>query len=419
MKNIFSAAFILIFFLRATAQITDPNKAVQNAATNKANSEINAEANAGVNKADNAIRGLFKKKKNENPAANNAANSATAATPQSFAQTQPSMAAYNNYDFVPGDKIVFEDNFQDDQPGEFPAHWNLGKGQGVMNNVSGKNALLLTEGNFAHVSPLIKSTAYLKDSFTIEFDNYAPPGGYGPHLYFYKTVSDAAQATRDIAQVDISHGNIWSAIMVEAKSANVQLVSNYPDELNGKNYSGRWHHIAIAYKANQLKVYVDQYRVITVPNLGVMPGAFDIEGIGSASLPIVVSNIRIANGGGMNLLAKKFTDEKIITHGINFDIDKATIKPESMGTLNMIAGIMKNNPDLRFEVDGHTDNTGTAPHNLTLSQQRADAVKQQLVNMGIDAARLASKGFGDSKPMSDNSTPEGKANNRRVEFVKQ
>jgi outer membrane protein OmpA-like peptidoglycan-associated protein len=120
----------------------------------------------------------------------------------------------------------------------------------------------------------------------------------------------------------------------------------------------------------------------------------------------------------MNMIGKKFTESKIVTHGINFDVDKATIKPESMGTLNMIVGVLKDNPDLKFEIDGHTDNSGTTTHNLTLSQQRADAVKDQLVKMGVDASRLTSKGFGDSKPISDNTSLEGKANNRRVEFVK-
>jgi len=134
--------------------------------------------------------------------------------------------------------------------------------------------------------------------------------------------------------------------------------------------------------------------------------------------PIVFKNFRIAEGGNMNMIGQKFTDARIITHGINFDVDKAIIRPESMGTLNMIVNVMKTNPDLKFEVDGHTDNTGTAPHNLELSQQRANAVRTQLVTMGIDAARLTTKGLGDTKPISDNSTQEGKANNRRVEFVK-
>jgi OOP family OmpA-OmpF porin len=180
----------------------------------------------------------------------------------------------------------------------------------------------------------------------------------------------------------------------------------------------KWHHIAIAYKNNQVKVYVDQYRVLVAPNLGTKPHAFDIEGIGDVNTPIIIANVRVANGGGMNMLNKKFTDAKIITHGINFDIDRATIKPESMGTLNMIAVILRDNPDLKFEIDGHTDNTGTPAHNAMLSQQRADAVKVQLIAMGVDGSRLTTKGFGDTRSISDNITPEGKAINRRVEFVK-
>jgi outer membrane protein OmpA-like peptidoglycan-associated protein len=142
------------------------------------------------------------------------------------------------------------------------------------------------------------------------------------------------------------------------------------------------------------------------------------EGIGETDHPIIFKNVRIALGGQMNMIGKKFTEAKIVTHGINFDVDKASIKPESMGTLNMIVQVMKDNPDIKFEVDGHTDNSGTPAHNLALSQQRANAVKDQLTKMGIDASRLTAKGLGDTKPVDNNATLEGKANNRRVEFVK-
>src|SRR6202012_2439810 len=104
-----------------------------------------------------------------------------------------------------------------------------------------------------------------------------------------------------------------------------------------------------------------------VPRIGFVPHAIDIEGIGSQAHPIMLANFRIANGGGQNMLCRKFTDANIITHDINFDVDKATIKPESMGTLNMVAGVLRDHPDVKFEIDGHTDNSGTAAHNLDLS----------------------------------------------------
>lgn len=335
-----------------------------------------------------------------------------------LAQTvQPSFTAFNNYDFVPGDKIIFEDNFADDQEGEFPAHWNLGAGQAVVNKTGDVKSFLITDGNFAHISPRIKSQAYLGDAFTIEFDNYST-GGYGPHLYFYGSNADATAANNVLGQVNIAASNSWTAAQVSVESAQIDLVGNYAANISGDNYLNKWHHVAIAYRNNQVKVYVDQYRVLVAPNLGIKPRAFDIEGIGDANSPIILANFRVASGGGMNMLGKKFTDAKIITHGINFEVDKASIRPESMGTLNMIAGILKENPELKFEVDGHTDNRGTVPHNLTLSQQRADAVKAQLITMGVAATRLTSRGFGSGKPIADNLTPEGKANNRRVEFVK-
>lgn len=89
-----------------------------------------------------------------------------------------------------------------------------------------------------------------------------------------------------------------------------------------------------------------------------------------------------------------------------------------MGALNEIVKLMKDHADLEFQIDGHTDSDGKADANLKLSQDRADAVKAKLTEMGIDESRLTSKGFGALKPIDKNDSAEGKANNRRVEFVK-
>ena len=103
---------------------------------------------------------------------------------------------------------------------------------------------------------------------------------------------------------------------------------------------------------------------------------------------------------------------------INFDTNKATIKPESQPTIDQIALLMKNNPDLKVSIEGHTDNTGTAANNNILSQQRADSVKAAVAKQSINVSRMTTKGWGQDKPVADNRTEEGRAKNRRVEIVK-
>ncbi|MBS1729788.1 MAG: OmpA family protein [Bacteroidetes bacterium] len=358
----------------------------------------NATTDQVVNDAGNATNTTV------NQTDNNSLNSIS-----SNGKDTPTIQSYQNYDFVPGDTILFADDFSEDLDGEFPAHWTLSAGQAVINKVGGVPSFLFTQGNYCHVYPRMKTSSYLGNTFTIEFDYFANDG-YGPGISFSYKSTDGDYMTEGYIIYNTSG-------VVSTFDLPADFSASYPNE-DAATFRNKWHHCAFIYKNGQGKCYIDQYRILVIPDFKVAPVSFGFAGMGDQNTPIIIANVRAASGGNMNLIGKKFTESKIVTHGITFDVDKSDIKPESMGTLNMIVGVLKSNPDLKFEIDGHTDNTGEAAHNLTLSQQRADAVKTQLVKMGIDASRLTTKGFGDTKPISDNDSAAGKANNRRVEFVR-
>ena len=103
---------------------------------------------------------------------------------------------------------------------------------------------------------------------------------------------------------------------------------------------------------------------------------------------------------------------------INFDTGKAAIKPESQPLIDQIASLLKGHADLKLGIEGHTDNVGTPASNKTLSEQRAKAILDAVVNQGIAANRMAAIGWGQDKPVADNRTEDGRAKNRRVEIVK-
>jgi outer membrane protein OmpA-like peptidoglycan-associated protein len=118
-------------------------------------------------------------------------------------------------------------------------------------------------------------------------------------------------------------------------------------------------------------------------------------------------------------LAKALDDAgHVALYGIYFDTDKATLRPDSEPTLLQIQKLLASNPRLKLEIQGHTDSTGTRPHNQKLSGDRAASVKAWLVAHGIDGARLTTNGYADTKPVADNAMPEGRALNRRVELAR-
>ncbi len=366
----------------------------------------NAQFDNLIDKAKDKVESAMSKNSNDKkpetkPVAQKTANENDSAAAENKDGGQETIKTYRNYDFVPGDTIIFQSNLADEDVGEIPSQFTLTDGQMDVQFVDGENVIHIPKGSGTTFTPRMSKTTYLPDQFTIEFDFKNESYGLGRiHISFGD--GDNIDPELDYYAND---GINWST-----------GGAPYPSGLEvGSDHANTWHHVAVAINKNDGKAYADQFRVANVNNLpgNVQKIIFRIDGYENS----FIKNIRIA-AGGINIYKKITTLTKIVTHGILFDVDKATIKPQSMGTINEIFRVLKKNTALKFEIDGHTDNTGNAKQNMELSQKRAEAVKAELTNLGIDGSRLTTKGFGDTKPIDTNDTPEGRANNRRVEFVK-
>ena len=179
--------------------------------------------------------------------------------------------------------------------------------------------------------------------------------------------------------------------------------------------AGEWNHLAFSFNKRAFKGYVNGVRMINVPAM-MAPGYLFFSS-GSFYRYTGLSNVRIAQGA-VPLYDRLTTDGKIITYAITFETGKADIKPESIIEIKRVATLMKEHPELEFEVQGHCDTTGSDKVNDPLSQKRAEAIVDALVEEGIARARLTAVGKGSHQPIAPNTTDEGRAKNRRVEFVK-
>jgi OOP family OmpA-OmpF porin len=323
----------------------------------------------------------------------------------SFTTVNKGQLTWSKYDFVPGDEIIFDDMpSADEENGEFPSRWDLVKGQVEIAKFNGETVMMFIDGN-PEIVPYMKDAKedYLPDVFTIEFDVYKPGSSNRISLNLYDTKNQRVEKNQEI---EISYNYIDIG----------DIRGTYPEDIDPEK--GRWIHISIAYTKGKLKMYMDDTRLINIPRYQGNPTGFSIQCYwADAEHLYYLKNVRIAKGG-VKYYDRVLNEGKIVTHGIKFDVGKALVKPESMGVINNIFEIMQENPEINFSVEGHTDSDGADALNMSLSEERALAVMNKLIEMGIDAGRLKYKGLGESVPMSDNSTAEGKAQNRRVEFVK-
>ncbi len=329
----------------------------------------------------------------------------------SFAQ--PSMHI-PGYDFHPMQHVIFEDNFNQDSIGKFPSKWDITDIGMHQDEVYKKYIKVTKEGNGNEIVVPDNYQPYLivkeinndplPDSFTIEYDFYLGNNlNTGIDLNFNFQNTDYIK--RPIFGINYT-GKLW---IWDSTTNYFCKDKNYPGHFD----NSFWHHFALYYNNRKVKWYIDQLCVFTSPSCGYIPVSFSLQICGLAKM----RNYRLATGMPRYEFERLATEKKLVTHAINFDVAKSTVRPESMEFIRQLARYLTDHPTLKLEIDGHTDNDGTTASNEKLSQARAGEVKRQLVLANVSAERLSAKGFGATKPLKPGNSIEDKAENRRVEFI--
>lgn len=428
MRQIFFIATLLL-------ALSFTSKAQLGGLLNKAKNKVQQRADR---KVDNAMEKGLDKAEGKNSKSDNS----TASNNNNNDQDEPKqeenlVKSYSRFDFIPGDSLIYTEDFQQDEVGEFPLNWNTaGKGDVVtLNSFPGKWLRLYENSLY-----LTSNKKEFSKNFTLEFDLILQMKYTG---YTYPIISFGIFASNEDSTTDnkfLTHqtGNQSSEIFLRLGEGGTSYtyLNSY---MNGKSvfksenqelpkiekFYNKISHIAVQVQEQRLRIWVNGEKKYDLPKALGNQHIFNqlFFQLSSSSykddeLGFYVSNLKVATGKP-DTRHKLVEEGKFSTTGILFDFQSAVIKPESYGVIKEIAGVLKENGSIKVKVVGHTSSDGDDKANMELSQKRAAAVKDLLVKeFGVDEARLETEGKGETQPIADNKTKEGKTANRRVEFIK-
>jgi flagellar motor protein MotB len=335
--------------------------------------------------------------------------------------SQPSLQSYSKFDFVPGAKVIFFDDFTETAVGDFPPDWNTNSsGEVVTTNFFPGKWFKMKGSGSIYPDEALK----LPDNYTIEYDIIASTEDEGIYASEFGFYIYSAKNPKDLTEGGSAPGLKGGIKMTFGYRSTYGAYDETGYTIDGaKNDAvmevGKKYHLSFWVQKTRLRVYLDQNKIFDLPKVfkpGFQCNQMRFE-LWRLSNPMI-SNFRIA-AGLPDTRNKLITEGKLVSYGIYFDVNKDIVKPESYGTLKEISAILNEVPDVKVKIVGHTDADGDDNKNKDLSKRRAAAVKAELVKtFGVNTDRLEIDGMGESQPVAPNDTPVNKALNRRVEFIK-
>jgi outer membrane protein OmpA-like peptidoglycan-associated protein len=334
-----------------------------------------------------------------------AASAASASAATQAGGSQPDFTVLKD-EFIPGDKIIFYDDFTDMAPGDAPPHFKVrGASPELMAGGGIRQLMFNTKGS------LFPNLTALPKNFTFETEIKA----------------DVLQGRASSLMILNSKGKqiLQWYLTVQGKILDlvVSLRSPY-QELGRKRINVDLTQpvkLALWVQNGRMRSYANGEKLLDANQIDMPPiDSVEIEtGFLGAGPKLGYRMVRFAES--MPDFSQIISSSgRYTARGILFDTDSDVIKPESGPVIKQIARGLETNPNLKLMIEGHTDSVGDAAHNLDLSKRRAEAVKAVLIGQfNIDASRLSATGLGSTKPVDSNDTPQGRAQNRRVELVKQ
>jgi OmpA-OmpF porin, OOP family len=323
---------------------------------------------------------------------------ATSAPTATSAAAQPEMKSAA-IEFIPGERTIFFDDFSDVGADAIPPHWPVREGKLELRLKDGAPPEIYAADNVSLTSPEFAVPA----NFTFE----AEWTGGGLMEWNFRN-------GKTIVLTAVVHAD------TDAKIASVQILAADGSALGaGKISTDTSKPIEFELLAQQRKMgaYLNGQRVIDV-NEFQFAAINHFDDVEAKFRDVSIHKVRVAESAP-DFATAISASGKFVTHGIEFDPNSDRLKPESAAVLKEIAAALAKDPQLKLEIDAYTDSSVDAAHATELSKLRAQAVQSVLISQfGIAEARLSAKGLGAAKPIGSNATPEGRAENRRIEFVK-